>query len=424
MNIVLLSGFRIFPTSTGGHIHSGSIARALARMGHRVLIYSLAGRQGDYSIRKALGPSFRVDTIEADLSEETHLGLGYGLLQACARRLDFPRVWQHALMKRGIVPHRLRAALARADVVLAGMPWCPPVPGPWQDKPWFMISHNLEFRLLEQGTPRHRRFARWMRGVESAAPRNYRDIFACAEEDRDFFRAHDDRGRLRLPFIRSAVDPNAYEVPAGTRERIRAELDVAESDTLLVFAGSGFGPNLDALAALREFCRNHAEFLAREHVYFLLLGSMTPVPFRDNALLATGRVPEVAPYFAAGDAGLNPVTRGSGANVKLFEYLAARLPVISTPFGVRGTALQPEVDFLSFSAETLKETIGRFLRSRTRAAWRIHAEEVWQRHKKTCDIQELVRDAVAQLPEFQAPAGLGPVPVPAPVPAPVSASAT
>jgi glycosyltransferase involved in cell wall biosynthesis len=129
---------------------------------------------------------------------------------------------------------------------------------------------------------------------------------------------------------------------------------------------------------------------------------MIPAPFRDGALIATGRVPEVASYFAAGDAGLNPVARGSGANVKLFEYLAARLPVISTAFGVRGTALRPDVDFLSYSPDSLLKTIEQFLRSRTREDWRRHAEEVWQRHKGTCDIQELVRDAVALLPEFHA----------------------
>jgi Glycosyl transferases group 1/Glycosyltransferase Family 4 len=400
-NIVLLSGFRIFPTSTGGHIRTASITRALARMGHRVLIYSLAGRQTDYSMGSVFGRGFRLDAIEPNLSEETNLGLGFGVLQVCGRRLDFPRVWQHSLMRRGIVPRRLKRALQAADIILADMPWCPPVPGPWAGKPWFMVSHNLEFRLLEQGPPRHRRFAAWMREIETAAPQRYRDIFACAEEDRDFFRANDAGGRLRVPLIRGGVDPLAYVVPPGTRERTRESLGIGDSDTLLVFAGSGFGPNLDALETLRAFSREHAQYLARERVYFLLLGSMIPAPFREGALIATGRVPEVASYFAAGDAGLNPVTRGSGANVKLFEYLAARLPVISTPFGVRGTALQPDVDFLSYSPHNLLATIELFLRSRNREDWRRHAEEVWQRHKASCDIQELVRDAVAQLPEFQ-----------------------
>lgn len=369
-------------------------------MGYQVLIYSLAGRQEDYSLGSVFGRSFRSDAIETNLSEEANLGLGFGLLQAGGRRLDFPRVWQHALMRRGMVPRRLKAALSQADIILADMPWCPPVPGPWAGKPWFMVSHNLEFRLLEQGTPRHRRYAAWMRGLETAAPQSYRDIFACAEEDRDFFRAHDAAGSRKIPLIRGGVDPKAYEVSPGTRERTRAALGMRDSDTLLVFAGSGFGPNLEALETLRAFSRENAEFLAREHVYFLLLGSMTPAAFRDGALIATGRVPEVASYFAAADAGLNPVMRGSGANVKLFEYLAARLPVISTAFGVRGTALQPDVDFLSYSPGTLSNTIEQFLRGRTREDWRRHAEEVWQRHKGTCDIQDLVRDAIAQLPEF------------------------
>jgi glycosyltransferase involved in cell wall biosynthesis len=404
MNIVLLSGFRIFPTSTGGHIRTASIARALARMGYRVLIYSLAGRQDDYSLGSIFGRDYRIDCIETNLSEETNLGLGYGLPQACARRLDFPRVWQHALMRRGMVPRRLKAALAAADIVLADLPWCPPVPGPWAGKPWFMISHNLEFRLLEQGTPRHRRFAAWMRAVESAAPQRYRDIFACAEEDRDFFLAHRSAGSRKIPLLRGGVDPKAYEVPPGTRERTREALGMRDSDTLLVFAGSGFGPNLEALETLRAFSREHADFLARAQVYFLLLGSMTPAASREGALIATGRVPEVASYFAAADAGLNPVMRGSGANVKLFEYLAARLPVISTAFGVRGTALQADADFLSYSPDTLSNAIERFLHDRTREEWRHHAEEVWQRHKATCDIQALVREAVAQLTEFRIPA--------------------
>ena len=74
---------------------------------------------------------------------------------------------------------------------------------------------------------------------------------------------------------------------------------------------------------------------------------MVSTPVREGAFIATGPVPEVLPYFAAADAGLNPITRGSGSNVKLFEYLAARLPVISTLFGVRGTNLVPDADFSS-----------------------------------------------------------------------------
>jgi hypothetical protein len=111
-------------------------------------------------------------------------------------------------------------------------------------------------------------------------------------------------------------------------------------------------------------------------------------------------VPEVPPYFAAADIGLNPITRGSGSNVKLFEYLVARLPVISTAFGVRGTDLLPQVDFVPYTLQTLKPVLEDFIQSRSRAQWRQHADEVLSRHFRSCDIQELVKDALSQRPEF------------------------
>jgi glycosyltransferase involved in cell wall biosynthesis len=398
--ILLISGFRIFPTSTGGHIRTASITRALARMGYEVLIYSLAGRGGDYSAKNIVGANYRVDQIEANLVEETHLGLGYGLPQTLGRRLDRPRVWQHTFMKMGLVPQRLKQALRNADIILSDMPWCPMIPGPWARKPWFMVSHNLEYRLLEQGNERYRRVAQWMRNIESAAPTQFSDILACAEEDQDFFRARVNTGAKKVPILRGGVDAKAYAAPPGARERVRAELGLSEADHLLVFSGSRFTPNLEALEVVKAFCSAEAAFLARERIYILALGSMSLAPYREGALIATGRVPEVLPYFAAGDAGLNPITTGSGANVKLFEYLAARLPIISTVFGVRGTTLVPDVDFLPYSPDTFRAALERFVHDKSRAQWRSHAEDVWNRHRSSCDIELLVKDAIAQLPAF------------------------
>jgi len=401
LNIVLISGFRIFPSFTGGHIRTGSIARALARMGHRVLIYSLAGRHGDYRLSDLWSGSYRVDQIEPELSEETNLGLVFGLLQALGRRLNYPRVWQYYLLRSGIVPRRLKLALRSADLILCDLPWCPPIAGAFHGSPWFLLSHNLEHRLLEQGPPRHRRFATWMRTIECAAPTRYQEILACAEEDQAFFRGCDPSGRLRLPIVRNGVDPEAYRAPPGARRRVRAELGLDEADTLLVFSGSGFAPNVEALQALREFCRAESVFLERERVHILALGSVSAAPGREGALISTGRVPEILPYLAAADAGLNPVIRGSGSNVKLFEYLAAKLPVISTAFGVRGTALEPDRDYIPYDPADPSQAIRKFLHGKSRPEWKLHAERVWTRHRRSCDISELVKEATLQLPQFQ-----------------------
>jgi len=398
--ILIVSGFRIFPNQTGAHLRTGGIARALARLGYEVLIYSLAGRRKDYHLLSRTRRNRKVVDVEKNLTEETNLGLGFGLIQTAARRLNYPRVWQYELLRRGLIPARLRRALAEADLIICDSSWCPKIPGPWSRKPWFMLSHNLEHRLLEHTALRHRRFAPWMRRIESAAASTFCDIFPCAEEDMQFFRSHDSIARLRLPLIRCGVDPAVYAVPPETRARVRAELGLSGKDRLLVFSGSHFEPNLHALETLREFCRSEAEFLDREHIYVLVLGSVCETPSREGAMIMTGRVPDAIPYLAAADAGLNPVTRGSGANVKLFEYLAARLPIISTAFGVRGTELRPQVDFVQFEPHGLKSAIQAFIGERSCEQWRAHADAVWNRNRADCDIQMLVARAVAQLPDF------------------------
>lgn len=398
--ILFVSGFRIFPAQTGAHLRTGGIARALARLGYQVLIYSLAGRRNDYHLPSRARRTRDIVEIEQNLTEETNLGLGYGLTQAAARRLNYPRVWQYELLRRGWVPAHLRRALAEADIIVCDSSWCPKIPGAWSHKPWFMLSHNLEHRLLEQAAGCHRRFAPWMQRIESAAPAAFSDIFPCAEEDLQFFRARDPAARLRLPLIRCGVDPAVYAVPPETRLRVRAELGLSDEDRLLVFSGSRFEPNLHALKVLREFCRTEAQFLARERIHILVLGSVCDAPARDGAMIATGRVPDSVPFLAAADAGLNPVTRGSGANVKLFEYLAARLPVISTMFGVRGTGLQPDLDFVPLELQEMRPAIQAFVRGRSREQWRAQADAVWARHRADCDIQMLVARAVAQLADF------------------------
>ena len=398
--LVLVSGNRIAPAATGGQVRSIGIARALARLGHSVHIFSTAGRRDDYRLANLrLGMTMEL-AIEPGLKESTHLGLTFGMMQAVARRLEYPRIWQHYMLARGMIPHQLKQALCEADILLSDLPYCPPIPGPWRKKPWFLISHNLEHKLLEQGSPRQRRFANWMRNVEGAAPQTYTDILACAEDDRAFFQAHDIRAQLKLPIVRCGVDPRLYSFSPGLRSQIRGKLGLSDEDWVLVFSGSGFAPNVEAFREIKEFCRSEAEFMTRSRVYILVVGSVCSEAYRHGGLIVTGPVPEVVPYFAASDAGINLVTRGSGSNVKLFEYLAARLPVISTDFGVRGTELTAFADYLPCSRDDLKEVILRFIGS-DRASWSAKAEDVWNRHKRTCDIQDLVNDAISVLPAFK-----------------------
>ena len=392
--IAIIASFRIFPAETGGHLRTAVIARSLARLGHEVRIFSLAGRRADY--RNRPGDS-RIDAIEPRLTEEVYLGLGLGIAQAATRVLRTARAWVPMVLGSGWVPRRLRETLDWAEVCISDQPYCVPVRGAAAGKPWLLISHNLEHRLLERGGWRERVFAPLLRRIEADVPSRYQAVLTCADDDREFFARHDPGGRCRLVPVGCAVDPGAYAAPAGARERLRAELGIADDETVFLFSGSRFQPNVDALQWLREFNARHPAFLTDRRVRVLVVGTVSPDAWREGGVIATGRVPEMTPYFAAADAGLNPVTWGSGANVKLFEYLAARLPVMSTRFGVRGIDLEPGRDYHPFEPDTFAAQVDAWIETRDREGWRAHAQEVWLRHQASVDIQQVVNGAIGQL---------------------------
>ena len=395
--ILIISGVKVFPAESGGHLRTSSIAKALARLGYKVHLYSFAGRREHY---KAGKPPYLVEDVEPGLIEETHLGWGIGLIQAFFRRLGVPRVWQFEMMRRGWIPSRMKKAMREADLIIADRPFVPIVPGPWRSKPWILLSHNLEFELLAAGPPADQARVAWMKKIETAAPAQFEEILACAESDQTFFQSLDGDRRMTIPIIRCGVDAKAYQMAEGVRERVRGKLGVAPDERLLIFTGSAFGPNITALVALKAFFQAHEAWLREARIRLLIAGSMEKQPGRDGVIIITGSVPEMLPYFAAADAGLNPVTTGSGANVKLFEYLAARLTVISTPFGVRGSELVPGQDYIEYDPANPLPALETYA-ARDIPEWRRHAETVWQRHREHCEIQDLTRAAIAQLPLFE-----------------------
>lgn len=380
----MISGWKIFPTETGGHLRSASFARALARLGHEVRLYSLAGRKSDYGA----GSDFFEQEIEAGLIEEVHCGWTIGLLQTLMRRLGQPRSWQYFLLEKGWVPRRLKEALAAADLVIYDLPYCPPIPGPWADKKSFLLSHNLEHRLLAAGSPEERRWAGWMEKLESLARQRYGTILACAAEDQQFFAAT--AGTAPVLLVPNGIDPAPYRRDPAQRAAIRAQYQLEAADWLIVFSGSRFEPNLEALEALKAFARREAAFLKEKRIHFLVLGSMTGAAFREGALIATGRVPSTFPYFSAADAAFNPVIRGSGSNVKLFEYLAAGLPILSTGFGVRGTSLKEGRDFILSERGSWKPSLEELL-SRSPSEWRHFAAAVWERQRHEAEMESIVQ---------------------------------
>jgi glycosyltransferase involved in cell wall biosynthesis len=101
-----------------------------------------------------------------------------------------------------------------------------------------------------------------------------------------------------------------------------------------VFAGSDHGPNVEAALDIVATAR------ALPQVDFDLVGTVNvrlPAELPPN-VVAHGRIDDAAKaaVFAQATLALNPMRGGSGSNLKIVDYAAAGLPVVTTPFGARG----------------------------------------------------------------------------------------
>lgn len=167
--------------------------------------------------------------------------------------------------------------------------------------------------------------------LESRIVERARHVFACTDADRRRF------GELySVPLDRITVVPNGVDlaaIDASLAGERRPALENGAGRRRAVFAGSDVKHNREAAGAILEDVAPRLEadvdFVFVGSCARRLVGSHGP-----NVIVDPRR--ELAHYATPGAVGLNPVSSGSGSNLKLPYYLAHGLTAISTPFGVRG----------------------------------------------------------------------------------------
>jgi hypothetical protein len=128
--------------------------------------------------------------------------------------------------------------------------------------------------------------------------------------------------------------PNGVDLE--TTEAARAKADAEPPSAFpkrAVFAGSAVHHNHEAVRMLLD---RVAPALENE-VEFVIVGGCARRfrrHRRSNVLLDPDG--EVAHYAGRHSVGVNAVEKGSGTSMKLLYYLAHGLPVLTTPFGLRG----------------------------------------------------------------------------------------
>ncbi len=163
---------------------------------------------------------------------------------------------------------------------------------------------------------------------------------ACSHEDREMFHK-----MYQVPFKKIRIVPNGVFteniLPADRKKRENAKKKLGlEGKILSIFIGSAYAPNIEAANVI---CQTLAPELPQ--ITFAIcggVGNSLDKKLLDNEkgsnVIVTGLMDETEKlqYLAAADIALNPMSSGSGTNIKMFDFMAAGIPVVTTPVGARG----------------------------------------------------------------------------------------
>ena len=250
-----------------------------------------------------------------------------------------------------------------AAAIIISHPWVYPYVPRRPDQKLIYDSHNCEYAVKKQilgDTVAGRELAEEVRSVEGKLCREADLVFVCSNDDAQQFVDLYGISRDKIVLVPNGVDVEGIQ-PASDEERsaARRQFDLPLDQPVLIFIGSGYAPNTEAAVFLVK------EVAPRLPACAILIAggvkdsyeaSRGPLSPPNVIWLGTVEAARRLSLYQAADMALNPMFSGSGTNLKMLDYFAAGLPVVSTPAGARGLELK-EDDCVVCSADQFVPSI-------------------------------------------------------------------
>ncbi len=328
------------PPVGGGRIRIYELYRHLAQLGFNITYVGAYDWPGPVYRDQMLAPNFRECVTPLT---QPHFGHNRKYENATGGKTTID-VTIPKLLKYSPRFQRMAEEFGReARVVIISHPWVYPYVPRQAGQRLIYDSHNCEYIVKKQilgDTSAGRKLVEEVREVEGKLCREADLIFACSNDDADQFVSLYGVEREKIILVPNGVDVEGIE-PATARERelARRELALPADQTVLIFIGSGYGPNTEAAAFLvKEVAPQvpNCSILIAGSVKESYAASGAPAAPENVLWLGTVDAERRRSLYQAADIALNPMFSGSGTNLKMLDYFAAALPVISTEAGARG----------------------------------------------------------------------------------------
>jgi glycosyltransferase involved in cell wall biosynthesis len=282
----------------------------------------------------------------------------------------------------------LSKSVATSDMVILSHPYLYPEIEPLiGDRPFIYEAQDVEIHLKtnllqnEKNREEADALLARVREVEKACCEKSVLILTCSQDDKLLLQSIYGVKEEKVIVVPNGVDTKSIRFTSVQKRMCLKEEQGLSHEKLALFVGSNHPPNLDACRAIFEIAKNTPD------VKYLLMGTQCydfSEPDLPNNVGLLGMVDHFAKrrIYEIVDVALNPIESGSGTNLKMFDYLSAGLPTLTTPFGARGIDRQDifltaQIDEMApilsgFSLESMEEMVERA---------RLHVEEYfdWQR---------------------------------------------
>ena len=377
--LAVATTFPVHPAEHGGQIRLFELLRRLAER-FDVEVVAL-GRPGESRRRDELAPGLVevcVPPSDAHLRAEA----------AVSRSLEWLPVTDVALPALYKLSPRwleaLEMAVRRAHGAIVSHPFTwPALESVSPGIPFFYDAQDVELDLKGRalaGSEAGQRLLENVRQVEESCCRTSSLVFVCSSEDGARFGDLYGLARERSVVVPNGVDARAvnYVGPEQRLERKRA-LGLGDVPTG-IFIGSWHPPNIEAVRSLSSVADRCPE------MRFLVLGGAGNALADESLAANLGRLGVVDVetkeiVLGISDLALNPMSWGSGTNLKMLEYCAAGIPVLTTEFGARGLTLRDGEHVWIAPLEDFPQALRGILDDRREAQRRAESARVWvERH--------------------------------------------
>lgn len=230
-----------------------------------------------------------------------------------------------------------------------------------------LVEHNIEYqRLRDQFPDLAAETYAWLRAVEVDLCQRSDRVITVSERDRQQLIA-DGVTPERISYVPHGVDLAAFDNAQVLDVRKQYAIDAEQP--LLVYHGTYmYPPNLEAMRRLAERILPYL----RAQGYrckVLAIGNNPPTQALDEDILFTGSILNLAPYLRAADIAIVPLCQGGGTRMKILDYFAAGIPVLSTAKGIEGIPVTNNVEavIVSDADERFADAVINLLQDRATA---------------------------------------------------------